>query len=273
MRVTYAYRSGAAVLASSFMLAGVGAGTGAAAVAPAIRGIDVSSYQHMRNAGINWERAARAGIRFAAIKVTEGTYYTNPYYGSDVRGALRAGLYVAPYVFANPRHSGAARQARYAIARVGRRDSVRMLPIEVDLEPDPYTRKDHVNVCYGLSKRAMASWVEVFASTVRESTGRPPLIYTTAQWWGRCTGDTRALRHDPLWVAAYDTPRPQMPAGWRGWTFWQYRSGARVSGVGYRGGVDLSYASSLFRALTARRRGPTHLPSPPRGRRHSDRDR
>jgi GH25 family lysozyme M1 (1,4-beta-N-acetylmuramidase) len=259
VRVTHAYRSGVAVLASSFVLASVGAGTGAAAVAPAIQGIDVSSYQHMRNAGINWEQAARAGIRFAAIKVTEGTYYTNPYYGSDVLGALRAGMYVAPYVFANPHASGAASQARYAIARIGPRDSVRMLPIEVDLEPDPYTRKDHTNACYGLGKRAMVSWAEVFASTVRTSTGRWPLIYTTAQWWARCAGDTRALRRDPLWIAAYGTARPEMPAGWQGWTFWQYRSGARVSGVAYRGGVDLSYASSLFRALTTRRCGaPRH---------------
>jgi GH25 family lysozyme M1 (1,4-beta-N-acetylmuramidase) len=157
---------------------------------------------------------------------------------------------VAPYVFANPHTSGAARQARYAIARIGHRDTARMLPIEVDLEQDPYLRKEHVNACYGLKTRAMVAWIVAFTSVVRRSTGRPPLIYTTAQWWRRCTGGTGALRADPLWIADYDTVRPQMPVAWRGWTFWQYRTGARVNGVAYRGGADLSYATRGFTTLT-----------------------
>jgi hypothetical protein len=34
--------------------------------------------------------------------VSEGTYYDNPYYASVAVQAARAGLFVMPYVFADP---------------------------------------------------------------------------------------------------------------------------------------------------------------------------
>ena len=236
------YGVGAAVLAGAVCASAVPA---LGWTRPGVRGVDVSAYQHARHATINWRRAADSGIRFAAVKVTEGTYYANPYYASDVRAALRAGLFVAPYVFANPRASGGAQQARYALARTRYRPRGRVLPLVVDLEPDPYARKEHVNACYGLNRRQMTGWIGAFAARTRATTGRRPLIYTTASWWRQCTGDSPALGRDPLWVAAYDTRHPQMPAGWRNWTFWQYRQSAHVSGIAYPGGADLSYAARL----------------------------
>lgn len=215
------------------------------------QGIDVSAYQHAQGASINWARVRASGVRFAAIKVTEGTYYTNPFYASDARAAIRAGLHVAPYVFANPHVSGGGQQARFALARIEFPVRGPMLPLVVDLEPNPYTRQEHVDACYGLSQKQMTQWVQAFVRPTRQTTGRSPFIYTTASWWRQCTGNTGALRSDPLWVAAYDTSRPEMPAGWGSWTFWQYRKAARLRGISYRGGVDLSYASNFFASLTA----------------------
>ena len=40
----------------------------------AVRGLDVSSYQHAGRP-MNWRLVARDGIRFVAIKASEGTYY------------------------------------------------------------------------------------------------------------------------------------------------------------------------------------------------------
>jgi GH25 family lysozyme M1 (1,4-beta-N-acetylmuramidase) len=220
---------------------------------PRVLGIDVSAYQHARGAVIDWRQVARAGVRFVAIKVTEGTYYTNPYYRADARAAIRMGLYVAPYVFANPYASGGARQASFALARTVYPLRGPMLPLVVDLEPDPYTRQEHVNACYGLNKKQMTGWITAFAAQTRRVSGRSPIIYTTASWWRQCTGNGVTLRRDPLWVAAYDISRPEMPAGWRSWTFWQYQKAARVNGITYRGGVDLSYASSFFAVLTGHR--------------------
>ena len=70
-----------------------------------IRGLDISAYQHA-GSPIHWAKLATHGIRFVAIKASEGTYYLNPYYASDARAAAAAGLRVMPYVFANPGRSG-----------------------------------------------------------------------------------------------------------------------------------------------------------------------
>src|SRR5271163_3904778 len=48
------------------------------------RGIDISAYQNA-NGPIDWRELASRGIRFVAIKASEDTYYTNPYYLADAR--------------------------------------------------------------------------------------------------------------------------------------------------------------------------------------------
>lgn len=239
------YGAGVAVLASVVLAAPASALT-----RPLLHGLDISSYQHQRDARINWDRLRDSSVLFAGIKATEGDYYVNPFYAADARAALRAGMLVSPYAFANPYTSGGARQARYAVSQAGYRWAGRMLPLQVDLEPDPYARREHVNACYGLGKRRMVAWIKDFTVQANDLTGTRPLIYTTASWWRRCTGNTRALGVDPLWVAAYGTRKPQMPGGWPKWTVWQYRASGRIGGVGYRGGADLDYGSkSLLHLL------------------------
>src|SRR5262249_4996316 len=68
----------------------------AAASAPAgVAGVDVASFQE--SGGIAWATVANAGIKFAAIKVTEGNYYTNPSARADLAAAQRAGLAIMAY--------------------------------------------------------------------------------------------------------------------------------------------------------------------------------
>ena len=50
------------------------------------------------------------------MKVSEGTYYRNPYYASDGRAAAAAGLAVMPYVFANPGRSRGPATANFAVS-------------------------------------------------------------------------------------------------------------------------------------------------------------
>ena len=98
-----------------------------------VLGLDVSTFQHA-NGPINWRLLARHGMRFVAIKVYEGTYYTNPYYATDARAAAAARLYVMPYVFANPRSSGGAAQARFGVAAGRYWRGRAKLPLVVDLK-------------------------------------------------------------------------------------------------------------------------------------------
>ncbi len=164
-----------------------------------LRGIDISAYQHA-DGPVNWRLLARHGIRFVAIKVTEGTYYTNPYYWSDDRGAARAGLAVMPYVFANPGAAGGAATASFALRAARYRRGSAVLPLVVDLENDPYSRSN----CYWLGSRRMVAWIAGFTTRTRALTGVWPIIYTTDAWWKQCTRSTGRFGADPLWLADYN---------------------------------------------------------------------
>jgi GH25 family lysozyme M1 (1,4-beta-N-acetylmuramidase) len=198
------------------------------------RGIDVAGYQHRHGALINWAQVARGGYKFAFVKASEGNYYVNPYYASDVSQAQAAGLYVTGYAFAVPNVSGGASQAEYAVTHASDATDGRTLPLALDIEYNPYGRE-----CYGLTPAAMTAWITAFTTEARQLTGQLPVIYTTADWWHTCTGDSRALGSDPLWVAAWGAGPPPMPSGWRDWTFWQYTSRGQVPGIS--GNVDISY--------------------------------
>jgi GH25 family lysozyme M1 (1,4-beta-N-acetylmuramidase) len=219
-----AYAAGAAVAGAAAARAG----------AQPVRGLDISSYQHGRTP-IDWRLLARHGIRFVSVKVSEGTYYRNPYYRSDVRAAAAAGLAVLPYAFANPASAGGAPTARYAIRATGSLRGPGRLPLVLDLENDPYRAGAD---CYGLNRGAMIGWVAGFIGQARAMTGKWPVIYTAASWWQECTGATSRFRRDPLWLAAFGGTRPTAPSAWGHWTFWQYNDDGRLPGVGT---VDLDY--------------------------------
>ena len=114
-----------------------------------VRGVDISAYQHAGRP-VNWGLLAREGIRFVAIKASESTYYTNPYYKSDARAAAAAGLAVLPYVFANPASGHGTSTARFAVRAVRTPVLRGRPPIVVDLENDPYKKNRD---CYGRSGR------------------------------------------------------------------------------------------------------------------------
>ncbi|MGD0702677.1 MAG: GH25 family lysozyme [Trebonia sp.] len=198
-----------------------------------MRGIDISAYQHA-DGPVNWRLLARHGIRFVAIKVTEGTYYTNPYYLSDARNAARAGLAVMPYVFANPAKAGGPATASFAIAAAHYRHRGAALPLVVDLENDPYASSN----CYWTGSKRMISWIAGFTRRVRALTGTSPIIYTTAAWWKECTRSTARFRSDPLWLADYNAGRPAAPRVWARWAFWQYSDEGFLPGIGW---TDVDY--------------------------------
>ncbi len=206
--------------------------------ADALQGVDVASYQHPNGEGINWARAAKAGVQFVAVKTTEGTYYRNPFALTDLAQAKAAGLSVMAYVFAIPNGNGgsgsATAQADYLIKDLARAGG-RMPPIMLDIEYNPYGAE-----CYGLSQSSMRSWIAQFSGEVRAKTGQEPIIYGPGPWWQDCTGGTSRFAQLPLWVPDYTTAsRPVLPKGWSNYAFWQYSSAGTVRGIDAAGNTDL----------------------------------
>jgi GH25 family lysozyme M1 (1,4-beta-N-acetylmuramidase) len=226
-------------------------GSAALAAVTPVQGTDVSSLQGS-STSINWADVA-GSERFVAVKATEGNYYTDPDYRGDVTAAAAAGLYVMPYVFANPYESNASNvnagngwgsvQANYAWKTISAAtpaygSSALMLPVAIDLEADPYVNQEtNSNQCYGLSTSAMVAWIQSFIGVITSDTKKAPVIYTTTSWWNACTGDSSAFKADPLWIASYGVSVPSIPSVWGNLTFWQYSESGAVAGIG--GAVDL----------------------------------
>jgi GH25 family lysozyme M1 (1,4-beta-N-acetylmuramidase) len=209
-----------------------------------VQGIDLSSAQNPDGATIDWSTVAADHYDFAFVKVSEGSYYTNPYYARDSAGAQAAGLFVAPYIFAIPNYSGGALQADYGLDAAGYTPGGKVLPPVLDIEYDPYVSEDGTNTCYGLTDARMVSWIKAFVTEIDRRTGHLPVFYTTAQWWDKCTGDSTAFSADPLWIAGNNSSNtaPVMPAAWSNWAYWQYTTDATVTG-GIQGAVDASYVN------------------------------
>ena len=108
-----------------------------------------------------------------------------------------------------------------------------MLPVTLDIEPNPYTNS---NQCYGLTQSAMQTWISQFMTEIKKDLGtsKTPIVYTTADWWNACTGNDTAFSADPLWLASYGVTNPALPAGWNNYTIWQYGQGT-VDGIS---GID-----------------------------------
>jgi GH25 family lysozyme M1 (1,4-beta-N-acetylmuramidase) len=223
------------------------------ASAPAgVPGVDVASYQE--SGGITWAKVASSGIKFAAIKVTEGNYYANPWSRADLAAAQKAGLAIMAYDFAIPNLPGpgssAAAQADFAIYHAsypyGR------APLMLDIEYDPYYSQDGTNQCYGLSPSAMVAWIQAFTAEVQSKTGQSPIIYTPRSWWDTCTGNSTSFSQDMLWIPLPGTKPPgsvDLPAGWGTWGMWQYTSVGTVSGIA--GNVDLDVLNQNLPILLA----------------------
>ncbi|WP_185982229.1 GH25 family lysozyme [Arthrobacter sp. KBS0703] len=186
---------------------------------PGVQGMDVSSHQ----SAVNWTAQFNMGARFAYVKATEGTTYRNPLFGSQYGGAEAAGMIRGAYHFALPNVTAASVQADYFVNNGGgwSGDGKTMPPL-LDIEYNPYPSLG--NTCYNMSQAAMVNWIAAFSNRVLARTGRLPMIYTTTDWWTRCTGNSGAFSRQPLHLASYSTFVGTMPNGWGTYSVWQYSS-------------------------------------------------
>lgn len=190
--------------------------SGDIAVTATVPGIDVSGHQ----GNVNWTDNWNQGIRFAYVKATEGTSYTNPYFPQQYNGSHQAGMIRGAYHFAVPNDSSGAAQANYFLAHGGGWSADgRTLPGALDMEYNPYGGGD----CYGLSKTSMTAWIRDFSNAYHRKTGKWPTIYTSTSWWSKCvSGGFRST--NPLWVARYASSVGPLPYDWDLHTIWQYSS-------------------------------------------------
>jgi GH25 family lysozyme M1 (1,4-beta-N-acetylmuramidase) len=209
-----------------------------AAISPA-PGTDVSNL----TTPPNWANVKSAGMTFTGVMAYDGATVANNNYVSEVTGALGQGLYVMPYVVADPlpakvktgtiQFSNAWSVIKKTTANPYKAGG-QYLPIALDLETQPAVTS---STCYTLSQSAMKTWIAQFIAAAKAQTGVTPIIYANPGWWQDCVGASNPFAADRLWIADYDVSYPAIPAGWTGYTFWQSADTATVNGIS--GNADL----------------------------------
>ncbi|MFJ9416187.1 lysozyme [Streptomyces sp. NPDC101227] len=192
-------------------------------LAASVEGVDVSSH----NGNVAWSTLWNSGSRFAYVKATESTSYTNPYFAQQYNGSYNAGMIRGAYHFATPNTSSGAAQANYFVDHGGgwSKDG-KTLPGALDMEYNPYG-----STCYGLSAAGLVNWMKDWFATYKARTGRDAVIYTSTSWWKQCTGNSTAFGSiNPLWVPRYGSSVGELPAGWGFHTIWQYTSSGATVG-------------------------------------------
>jgi lysozyme len=185
------------------------------AILATVPGIDVSGHQ----GNVDWATYWGQGKRFAYVKATESTGYTNPYFAQQYNGSYNVGMIRGAYHFALPDRSTGSAQANYFLANGGGWSSDgKTLPGALDMEYNPYG-----STCYGLSAASMTTWIRSFSDTYHSRTGVYPVIYTSTSWWNQCVGSSFSGTN-PLWVARYASAPGALPYNWGVYTFWQYSS-------------------------------------------------
>src|SRR5689334_4949796 len=195
----------------------------ASAAQAGLQGQDVSSYQ----GNVNWSAQWSAGSRFAYIKATEGTYYTNAYFAQQYNGSYNVGMIRGSYHFARPDTTTGAVQADYFVAHGGgwSKDG-KTLPGALDIEYNPYGA-----TCYGKTQSAMRTWISSFSNEYHAKSTRWPVIYTTTDWWNTCIGNYNAwASNNPLWIARYSSSVGTLPPGYSVYSFWQWTSSGSLAG-------------------------------------------
>ena len=189
-------------------------------------GIDVSMWQ----ASINWTKVRADGIRFAFVKATQNTAFTDPQYATNVAAARAAGVRVGAYDFADPSDGTTTHITNNAIADANHFVDVAQ-PQPVDLRPVLDVEQTN-----GLTVKELTLWVQTWVSTVAGRVHARPIIYTSPYFWQTRLGDTAAISADAdLWVAHWTTAaQPWVPASdWGGlsWNFWQFSNCRHIAGI------------------------------------------
>ena len=198
-----------------------------------VKGIDVSYYQGT----IDWDRVAADGVRYAFIRVSDGTSFIDPKFPTYWAQSRAAGIVHGAYQFFRPNQDPIA-QANLFLSKLGT-PSPDDLPPVIDVEADG-----------GLTPTQVAAKVKIWMDHVEAALGVTPIVYTGFYFWRDQVGAPAFAAGSPLWHAQYSSAScPNIPEPWSDWAFWQYTSSGSVDGIA--GNVDMNRFNGTYDDLMA----------------------
>jgi GH25 family lysozyme M1 (1,4-beta-N-acetylmuramidase) len=221
-----------------------------------LHGADVSRWQHPNDKPINFQKMHDAGLSFVMIKASDTRYDADrlalKYVKMDRTAAQEAGIYTGFYHYAilpnvtapSAIVKDARAQAQKVIWRLTSLGGYNEmdLPYALDLE-NRCIQWSSTGVCQKNATRSAATlWSKTFLKTLKEKTGRTPILYSSPSFLETALNRDKELNSYPLWIAQYaiDPAKPEArpnvkPGGcfvhsWTtkecaaNWTMWQYTS-------------------------------------------------
>jgi GH25 family lysozyme M1 (1,4-beta-N-acetylmuramidase) len=247
-----------------------------------IHGADVSRWQHPNDAKIDFVKMYENGLRFVFIKASDttekGDALALKYAAMDHNAAQAAGIYTGFYHYAylpdvtdeEGIKRDALAQAQKVVWRLaslggyGEKD----LPYALDLE-NKCVRYSASGTCLkNATRTAVTLWATTFLASLKEKTGKTPILYSYANFLEGSMNRTKELAQYPLWLAHYGIDpakpgnQPGVKAGgcfvhsWTSkncesqWTLWQYSSCGIAPKYGVPGSrLDLNVFSGSQRSF------------------------
>lgn len=194
-------------------------------------GIDVSHYQGT----IDWSAVGGQGIKFAFVRVSDGTTTPDDTFAANWEGARNAGVMRGAYQYFRPSQDPIA-QADLLLAKMG------------TLQPGDLPPVVDVETLSGVSATTAEARLRQWLAHVEAAIGKRPIIYTAAYFWRDALGNPD-LSGYPMWVANYGVECPLVPSPWVTWDFWQYTDAGAVSGI--VGPVDHNHFNGSVEVLQA----------------------
>lgn len=190
-------------------------------------GIDVSKW----NKEIDWDKVKAAGVDYAIIRVgyrgsSTGSLVEDPYYDTNIRGALASGLKVGVYFFTQAVNEVEAVEEASMVIRLVR-DFELTYPVFIDTEgAGGNGRAD------GLDQETRTLVCEAFCRTIQNA-GYQAGVYASRNWLNNNL-ETARLENYNIWLAEYRS----VPLYQGYYQMWQYTSKGKVDGI--QGDVDMN---------------------------------
>jgi lysozyme len=198
-----------------------------------VEGVDVSDAQ----GSVDWSQARAAGVVFAFVKATQGTYDTQSTFASSWAGAKAAGVVRGAYHFFDPTEDGAA-QAAHFLDVAGDLEPGDLPPM-LDVEcPDGDADCEYAEQSGDAPAATIRERIDAFLAAVRAATGVAPVVYTFPDYFAGSGVDASGLEAYPLFVAnvgpsgtAASGSCFDVPAPWASAALWQYAWTGAVAGI------------------------------------------
>ncbi len=192
-----------------------------------INGLDCSIWQNK----IKWN-VIDTSYKFIFIRASESLKIDNNFSYNWKHCKIPKGA----YHFFNPNINGIAQANLFlSFVKIEKGD----LPPVIDVEYCSYWRR--------CNKHTGAKNLKLMLEYIEELTGVKPVIYTNNHFWNKYLSNYVKFNPEnyPLWIAHYYVNKPNIPIGWKTWTFWQYSAKGRLDNhstdwdLNYFNGSDL----------------------------------